>query len=1072
VAAFGIVALFASVAITQQNPKPREPAAPTTARDQTDYSQEPFVIEQYHTQARFENDGTGRRELQVRIRVQSEAGVQQLGQLVFGYNSANERLEIDSVRVYKADGSTTSAPADAVQDMTAPVARDAPVYTDFRQKHVTVPGLRPGEILAYHITTRTHTPLARGQFWLEYEFIKEAIVLDERLEVDVPRNRAIKLKTQPSLVSAVTEEGGRRIYRWKSSNLKRETEEDAKPKKRQRNKTEQPAIQMTTFQNWDEVGRWYAPLERERATPTAPIQAKAEELVRGRATDAEKIEALYDFVAKNFRYVSLSFGLGRYQPHAAAEVLANQYGDCKDKHVLLAALAEAIGFRAYPALISSSRKIDPEVPSPSQFDHVITVIPVGQEWLWMDSTTEVAPFRLLSAKLRNKKALVIQTGAEAGSAARLVETPADPPFAATQRVQVEGVLSDLGKLTASVRYTLRGDNELELRIAFRQTPQKQWKQLGQLLAASDGFRGEVTDVKTSDPAATREPFQVEYGIAQGNYLDWSKSKSQLALPLPSIGLPELPEADDTAEADAEPLELGSPLDVFTRVQLDLPPNFGARAPVAVAVMRDYAEYRSSYSVQGHRVTGERTLRFRMRELPAARAHDFLAFARAVRADEGQLLAIESTAVGAPAIPASAKAEELYEAGIAALRNGNFRAAAELLDRVVQLEPKHKRAWNDLGRAYSVQSQWAKAVEAFRRQLEVNPYDDQANLLLGLVYGQQQKYEEAVEALRKQLELNPLDAQAHATLGLVYVEWRKFAEAVPELEKAVTLAPENAGLYVGLGHAYLSLDQGDKALEAFDKAVELAPTPTVWNNVAYQLTLGKKSLDRAQQYAESAVAATAAELRNARLDRLAANDLQRVTGLAAYWDTLGWVHFQKGELETAEKFIHAAWLLDQHGEVGDHLAQIYERRGQEQEAIRTYAQALAASRPVPETRGRLAKLAGGEDKIKSLVSAAGVELSEARTVKFGKLLQESVSAEFFVLLAPAPGGVAKVEEVKFISGSEKLRPFAEKLRSVNIPVAFPDDTPTKVVRRGIFTCSAATGECVFVLMTPDTVTAVN
>ncbi len=36
----------------------------------------------------------------------------------------------------------------------------------------------------------------------------------------------------------------------------------------------------------------------------------------------------------------------------------------------------------------------------------------------------------------------------------------------------------------------------------------------------------------------------------------------------------------------------------------------------------------------------------------------------------------------------------------------------------------------------------------------------------------------------------------------------------------------------------------------------------------------------------------------------------------------------------------------------------------------------------------------------------------------------------------------------------------------------DDTPTKVVRRGIFSSSAATGECIFVLITPDTVTAVN
>ena len=70
--------------------------------------------------------------------------------------------------------------------------------------------------------------------------------------------------------------------------------------------------------------------------------AKAEELTRGKKSDLEKLQAIYDYVAKNFRYVSLSFGLGRYQPHSASEVLANQYGDCKDKHTLLAALADAV----------------------------------------------------------------------------------------------------------------------------------------------------------------------------------------------------------------------------------------------------------------------------------------------------------------------------------------------------------------------------------------------------------------------------------------------------------------------------------------------------------------------------------------------------------------------------------------------------------------------------------------------------------------------------------------------------------------------------------------------------------
>src|SRR5450755_3705361 len=54
------------------------------------YLEESFVIEQMHSYYRFEADGTGRKETKARIRVQSEAGVQQRGQLQEGYNSANE----------------------------------------------------------------------------------------------------------------------------------------------------------------------------------------------------------------------------------------------------------------------------------------------------------------------------------------------------------------------------------------------------------------------------------------------------------------------------------------------------------------------------------------------------------------------------------------------------------------------------------------------------------------------------------------------------------------------------------------------------------------------------------------------------------------------------------------------------------------------------------------------------------------------------------------------------------------------------------------------------------------------
>ena len=172
--------------------------------------------------------------------MQSEAGVQQWGQLQMGYNSANERVEIPYVRVLKQDGSVVKAGDDAVQDLSAPVEREAPVYTDYRQKHITVPGLRPGEVLEYDLVTVVHTPLASDQFWTEYGFDDNNIVLDEEFDVDVPAGPAVKLKNKSGMDPKITEENGRRVYHWSHSHLQREDDDkdkDKAKKKKKRNRT-------------------------------------------------------------------------------------------------------------------------------------------------------------------------------------------------------------------------------------------------------------------------------------------------------------------------------------------------------------------------------------------------------------------------------------------------------------------------------------------------------------------------------------------------------------------------------------------------------------------------------------------------------------------------------------------------------------------------------------------------------------------------------------------------------------------------------------------------------------------
>jgi tetratricopeptide (TPR) repeat protein len=277
--------------------------------------------------------------------------------------------------------------------------------------------------------------------------------------------------------------------------------------------------------------------------------------------------------------------------------------------------------------------------------------------------------------------------------------------------------------------------------------------------------------------------------------------------------------------------------------------------------------------------------------------------------------------------------------------------------------------------------------------------------------------------------------------------------------------------VSLGDAYLNLGQDDKALSTFDHAVELNATPLVWNNIAYQLSLKKTHLDRAQQYAESAVSATAAALRNLSLDRLSQKDLPLVPSLIAYWDTLGWVQFGEGHLDKAEKYVGAAWSLGHHGEVGDHLGQIYEKRGEKDRALRTYALSMNGLRPIPETRGRLSTLAGGEAKADATVARYKDELEHLRTIDLGKATLTG-NADFFVLISGGAGENGKVDAVKFVSGDEKLKSYTDALRTADYHLAFPDDTPVKVLRRGTLACSVASGTCKFVMTLPDDVRTVD
>jgi tetratricopeptide (TPR) repeat protein len=1049
-----------------------------------DYSKEAFVLEQSSDKFKFENDGTYAREIRRRIRIQSDAGVQQFSVVKFTYQNSSDIFAIDYVRVTKPDGTVVVTPPDTFQDMRADITRAAPFYTDAHEMHVAVKGLGVGDLLEYQAHWQQNKPLIPGQFWLDYNFAHEGIVLQEVVEVSVPRGRAVKLKS--SAINPVSAESGQyEAYTWTSSNL--ENKDDKKEKQEQHERTWQqvrgrlplPEIELSSFKSWEELGDWYQTLQRDRVKPSAEVQAKAAELTKGLTDQNARIHALYDFVSTKYRYIGIAFGLGRYQPHSAAEVLANQYGDCKDKHTLLASLLNASGIKAYPALISTTHEIDADVPSPGQFNHVITVIPQATGFLWLDTTAEVAPFALLVTPLRDKHALVIPDD----KAPTLVATPADDPFPTLQKFEMQAALSDAGVLDGKAENTDRGETELLFRAAFRIVPQPQWKDLVQRVSYGLGFGGDVSNVNVAQLDRTAEPFHFTYDYKRKDYSDWANRR--IGAPLPRIILPEV----DDEITPTVPIWLGSPGEIDFRATLELPKGYSPDLQKAVHIKRGFADYDATYSFKAGVITAERHMLIKLREVPAGDYVEYKSFRKAVQDDyEANSSLSTGKAVSTATsyqeeiwkLPDSGDAEAVshYGDAIEQVRRNDTRAEIASLQRAVEIDPKFVRAWLWLGEIYKWNKQTDLAVQAYRKAIEIDPDQAVSYKALAFTLTEMGKNEEAIAVWQQLVKAAPETADGYANLGTTLLILKRYRDAVPALESAVKLSPNQANLQLNLGNAYLNTGDVDKSRTAFEAALKVDSNPMMLNEISYSLAERNTNLDKAKEYAERAVheeeeASTAIQLSGPQT-----SDLDHARRLAMFWDTLGWVYSRLDDLVPAEAYLKASWILSQSPVIGGHLGHVYEQQGKKEAALHTYQLAYTASpskstqstlpthppffrRDAPALEKDIRRL-GGKLESPDLMD----DLNHMRTFKLPRIVGGTSSAEFLVLIGPG----AKVE-AKFVSGSDSLKGVHATLESTNFNQTFPDDHPTRLLRRGIVGCYQYTG-CSFVLIPPDTVFSVQ
>lgn len=331
------------------------------------------------------------------------------------------------------------------KDDTMDVAGDLnDVYNEYRIKKISASDeADTGAVFAYTYTKEDRSVFSQAEWF----FQSSLPVINSRYTLTVPEGWRAEGVTfnYPKIEPKITGTS----YVWELSNLAPIPYEPLSPSISQLvprlavsyfPSAATQSLSIKTFTNWGEVAGWLTELSDPQVTVDDAMARKAYELTALAKTEFEKIRAIAAYV-QNIQYISIQTGLGRgggYRPHAANEVFAKSYGDCKDKANLMRAMLKVVGIEAFPVSIYSG---DPNYvraswPSPQQFNHCIIAVKVSDQTqastiiqhpklgrlLIFDATDDQTPLGDLPYYLQGSLALI-----SSKTETDLVKMPVTPP---------------------------------------------------------------------------------------------------------------------------------------------------------------------------------------------------------------------------------------------------------------------------------------------------------------------------------------------------------------------------------------------------------------------------------------------------------------------------------------------------------------------------------------------------------------------------------------------------------------------------------------------------------------------
>lgn len=520
---FLLAALLSGAGLHAQTsglPLPVLPAA-------TEAEQEPsnhYSIVRYRADYEVRADAGNVQDEEYEVLLKTKSGVDQFSQVRLSYSEKMETLEVLAAYTITPDGQRRDVPAERIYTQESYSSASAAMYADRKVRVLVFPNLSPGTRLVYRTRRTQEQPYFPGYFGLWEVFSVFVQHDDARVTLTAPADlpmhvhaRGVEGGTRPQV------RGGKARWEWRHRR--------AEPMKSQ-NWTAaawefSPTIMASTYGSWSQLGQAYHVKGAQAATVTPAIRELAETLTAGIDDRREQASALYQWVARNIRYVAVYLGNGGLEPNPAQDVLDNHYGDCKDHVAILEALLAARGIASTPVLIGASGGPTlPPVPVLGRFNHAINYLPEFD--LYLDSTSPHARFGQLPSG--DLGAPVVHT-----ADGRLARTPANDAARNSQRVEVEFEFSHNGDLTGDTRPFLGDTAEIALRGTFARLNAQNRSRVEESIMAASGFDGRGRLELAGQPQDLSTPFNYGYRFQASDYVDFDTVGGML--------LPDVPGAE-------------------------------------------------------------------------------------------------------------------------------------------------------------------------------------------------------------------------------------------------------------------------------------------------------------------------------------------------------------------------------------------------------------------------------------------------------------------------------------------------------------------------------------------------